>query len=117
MRDDVCSCYLLLVLNAFSNEKVKNCMVVKEKTLELKTDMGDESSVISMYFEFTGSKKDYILTCDLISFHKSTNLNVSIGKLKDIMRFNGAVDSNHLGDDKSQRGFYGAKLIRQNDEV
>lgn len=77
------------------------CGCQRKKTLELKTDMGDESSVISMYFKFTGSKKDCVLTQELRAFHKSANLNVSIGKLKDIMRFNGAEDNKHLGDDKS----------------
>lgn len=40
-----------------------------------------------------------------------------MGKLKEIMRFNGAVDDKHIGDDKSQRGFTGVKLIKQTDEL
>lgn len=116
MRKDVCDCYLQMILNSYANKKVINCAKVRENTSELKMDFGDETSVVANHFKFTGSKKDSVLASDLIEFHRKSNMNVSICKLKDILRFNGAVDDKHLGDNKSQRGFICVKLIQNNEE-
>ena len=51
-----------------------------------------------------------------IPFPINTKWFTSICKLKDILRFNGAVDDKHLGDNKSQRGFICVKLIQNNEE-
>jgi hypothetical protein len=111
-RKDVCDCYLLLVLDAFFNEKVKNCKKVKEDTDELKLDLGDEDTVITTYFEFTGSKQDKILSSELSEYHKKINLNVSISKLKRLLINNGAKYTNH-----PERGFIGVKKLEIIDEL
>lgn len=79
-------------------------------------DFVDETSVVANHFKFTGSKKDSVLASDLIEFHRKSNMNVSICKLKDVLRFNGAVDDKHIGDNKSQRGFMCVKLIQNSGE-
>lgn len=113
MRKDVCDCYLSLVINAYTKEKVVNCNEVEEDTKEMKVDMGDETSIITSNFKFTGRKEDYILSSELVEYNKRMDMNISIVKLRSILKFNGAKMSNHLGEDKTQRGYIGVKFIKE----
>ena len=115
-RPEVCDAYLKLVIDAYMKEKVQNCKRVKEDTLQLQSDMGDEKAIISEFFEFTHDKKDSLTTNELKEFHKKGDIKVTITKLRELLKFNGAIESNHCGEEKSQRGFTGVKLINKNEE-
>lgn len=117
---DVCDAFLLLVTKAFKDKKVINCIKVKDDTNDIKADLGDEKTVIFKYFEFTHKKEDFILTSDLNDFHKSSQIKVSITKLRELIKFYGAISDNHVGRTKTNpgsRGYIGVKLIEQKDEL
>lgn len=115
-RYDVCSCYLAMVIAAYHDKKVRNCSKVVDDTSSLKSDMGDETSLLHRYFTFTGSKEDIILSKELTAFHKKGLLNISINKLKSLLTFSGAVEDKHFSADKcfdrkgTMRGYYGVSF-------
>ena len=123
MRSDVCSCFLILVIGQYQKNKVKNSEQVIEDTFSIKADMGDETAIIYKYISFTGSKDDIILSKDITKFHKENSLNISLNKLKELIKFNGATEHKHLttegkigGCKATLRGFIGIKLISQKEE-
>lgn len=113
MRHDVCCCYLAYIISKYQSHKVKNCERVIEDTFSIKADMGDETAIIHKYFTFTAKKENIILSKEIQQFHKKNTLNISLNKLKEILKFNGAQENKHLTEDKdpnkrgSLRGFVG----------
>ena len=105
INQDVSYCYMMMVLNKYTTQKVRNCQKVIDDTNSIKADMGDETEVIRSMFNFTGSKKDYILSNELNDFYQKNHFHISINKLKEILVFNGAVYDKHLGDNNTQRGY------------
>lgn len=112
-RPEVCDAYLKLVVEAYTKEKVQNCKKVKEDTNQLQTDMGDEKAIIAEFFEFTHNKKDEVTATELKEFHKKGEIKVTITKLRELLKFNGASESNHCGEERSQRGYTGVKIIKK----
>lgn len=90
---DVCTAYLEMVMNAFKTEKVKKCKIVKQETETLKEDLGDEKAIMNKYFEFTHDPADKLTSSELVEFHKTSDIKVSISKLRELMKFYGAVDA------------------------
>lgn len=95
LDENICNIYLSLVLKAYQNNKVIDCVSVIEDTEELKADLGDEFSIIKQYFKF-GNNNDFILSNDLNKFHSSKHLKLTITKLKSLLQFNGATENKHL---------------------
>jgi hypothetical protein len=111
MDNDVCEAFLLMVFQTYEPCKVINCQKVIDDTNDIKADLGDETALLKKYFVFTGKKDDVILSTDLSKFHKEGKINISINKLKQLLTFNGATNSQHLGETKKSRGFVGVILL------
>lgn len=110
-REDVREAFIMRIVAIYESHKVINCPKVKEDTYDINVDLGDELTIIKKYFTFTGSKEDYILSKDLTKFHKAHNLPMTIGKLKDLIKFNGGIHSTHLLENRGATGFLCVKMI------
>lgn len=117
---NICNAYLYLVLKAYKEHKVNDCNSIVEDTEDLKTDLGDEFSVIKQYFKF-GNSNDFILSSDLLKFHSSKHMKLTITKLKSLLIFNGALENKHLPPATettkrgSLRGFSFVSFIKEED--
>ena len=116
-REDISDIYLGLVLKAYRDMKVVNCQVVKEETLELKADMGDERSILDQFFVITKNRNDIIMSHELRDFHENGKIKVSFNKLKDILKSkDGVIEDPHVNKDGSRgtrRGLRGSQIFHR----
>eukprot|EP00798_Chlamydomonas_sp_ICE-L_P017249 gene17249-biopygen26145 len=74
-RADVIDAFAWLVLDAFEDHKLRPSTVVKNDTLKLKVDEGDELSIIQYCFKVTNALTDFLKLSDVNSFAKEHKLN------------------------------------------
>ena len=108
---------VILARDAAEQQKYAAALGDAEKRME-KAQAEFEKAIISEFFEFTHDKGDEITSDELKEFHKKGDIKVTITKLRELLKFNGATESNNCGKYKGERkrGFTGVKFVPK-DEI
>ncbi len=95
-RPEVVDAFAWLVIDAYRDEPVVPCAQVRADTDEFREETGDDLMLVSKHFQFTGTRSDHVLLCDVKDFANDHQL--SYQKVKDrLVRMRGVVSTHCAG--------------------